>query len=420
MPKPRTLELRFPSLGIVRRHALERSYSAVGYPSPWGVNVRLEDSLTNRLRGGSFTGQTASTVTAARQVYLVTEDGDNIVTEVNGGTADKITLGPQYDVAAGDGRVWVPDGDDAPASGTADCLYRDRLLRVSSNAIFVSRQGDTTDWNYGKDLQDVGRATIFQLSEAGETGDDVVALIPHKDSFLLGFTAAETWVLAGDPVTGTLRNVSREVGIIAARAFCKRDNTVYFLSARGLYSVGADGSGLKALSEDVIPAELIDVDDDDCVLDYRHADRSVSIHLTASPSWLFDTEREGFWAFDTSASESHLLIGPLRLGGPNQYGLIQTMTGIMAVGSGTVTWRIVSGSSAEQACDNAKAGITAALAGNAFDEYVDASGAWDAGRSNTEWPRLRAPWVVLWLSATADWAFESVNLEVVSQFGRIR
>lgn len=415
MPKPKTLELRFPSLGIVRRHVHERAYSAVGYPSPWSVNVRLEDSLTNRLRGGSFTGQSASTVNDARYVYLVTENEDNIVTE-NG---DNITLGPQYDVAAGDGRAWVPDGDDAPSSGTADCLYRNRLLRVSGNAIFVSRQGDTTDWDYGKDLGDVGRPTIFQLSEAGEVGDDVVALVPHKDSSLLCFTATETWVLTGDPVTGTLRNVSREVGIIAARAFCKRDNTVYFLSARGLYSVGADGSGLKPVSEDKVPEDLTGVEDADCVLDYRHADRSVSIHLTESPSWLYDTERQGFWPFDTSTSDSHLLIGPLRLGGPNQFGLLQTVHSVIAAGSGTVVCRVIGGDTAEEVCDNGKAAIVAALAGNSFDQYVAVSFSLDAGRSKTNWPRVRAGWIVLWLSASSDWAYESVLLEAVP-WGRLR
>ena len=415
MPKPRTLEIRFPSLGIVRRHMHERTYSAPGYPSPYAVNCRLEDSLTNRLRGGSFTGQTASTVTAARYVYLVTESEDNIVTE----SGDKITLGPQYDVAAGDGRAWVPDGDDAPASGTADCLYRDRLFRVSGNAILVSRQGDTTDWNYGGDLEDVGRPTILQLSEAGEVGEDVVALAPHKDSSLLCFTAAETWVLTGDPATGTLRNVSREVGVIAARAWCKNHDTVYFLSSRGLYSVGADGSGLKALSEDKVPDELIDVSDADCVLDYYHADRGVYVHLTSGPSWFYDTERDQFWAFDTDSTDSHLLIGPLRLGGLDSYGIVQQIHGIIAASSAAVVWRIVPGDTAEEACDNGKAAITAALAGSAFDEYVSSSGAWDAGRSPVGWPRATSMWCCLWLSSASDWAYESVHL-TVAPFGRWR
>jgi hypothetical protein len=194
---------------------------------------------------------------------------------------------------------------------------------------------------------------------------------------------------------------------------------VYFLSSSGLYSVGADGSGLKALSENKLPEDLTSVSDSACTLTYNHADRGVYIHKTTGMDWFYDTERDGFWGFDTSTTDSHVLIGPLRIGGPNQFGLVQTLHGVMAASSNTVTWRIVPGDTAEEACDNGKSAITADLAGSAFDEYVDAEGAWDAGRSNTAWPRVRAAWIVLWLSAASSWAYESMLLEAVP-FGRHR
>ncbi|MBU2249800.1 MAG: hypothetical protein KKD77_23840, partial [Gammaproteobacteria bacterium] len=61
MAQPKTIEIKFPSMGVVRLHSNERSYSAGGYPSPWAINCRLEDSITSRLRGGSFTGIAAGT-----------------------------------------------------------------------------------------------------------------------------------------------------------------------------------------------------------------------------------------------------------------------------------------------------------------------------------------------------------------------
>ena len=56
LAKPDTIEIRFPSLGVRRNEVQERAVSAVSYPAVWGCNVRLEDGLDRRLRGGSRTG----------------------------------------------------------------------------------------------------------------------------------------------------------------------------------------------------------------------------------------------------------------------------------------------------------------------------------------------------------------------------
>ena len=276
MAKSKTMRMQWPAAGVVRRNGLFNVAQQDGpYPAVWAANVRLQDTLTERLRGGSFTGRSYSSPYTYRYVNLVTENDDEITTE-NG---DSIVLGPQYEVPSGDGTMWVTPGSDAPTAGTADCSYRARMLRVDGHIIMCSRVGDPTDWDYGADVEDVGRAVPFQLSEADEVGDDVIALVPHRDAFLLGFTASETWVLKGDPTTGTLQNVSREVGIVTARAWCKNHDTVYFLSSRGLYSVQADGSGLQALSEEVLPVELSVITNTYCMLEYSHEDRGVYIIL---------------------------------------------------------------------------------------------------------------------------------------------
>lgn len=357
MPRNPPMNLVFPAAGVVRRLGLRDSTGGRGpFPSPWCYNVRLEDNLTNRLRGGRFTGPAAS--------------------------ADPGAIN-----------------------------YRGRLLTMSDNAILASRQGDTTDFNYGDEAEDTGRATIFQLSDSSDlVGSTVVALVPHKDSFLLCFTATETWVLSGDPVTGQLRKVSSEVGIISARAWAKREDAVYFLSARGLYMVGADGSGLKPLSEDVIPEHLIGLSDTSCVLDYDHATRGLSIHLTTAPSWFFDTERGGFWPFSTATTQSHVLLGPFHLGNENSYGRILNLQGNMAAGSADVTWRIVTGDTAEAAAANGKSAIEAAVAGTSYASYVSTSGTFSAGRSHMAYPRTRAIWCCIWLSASSDWAYETLAM----------
>jgi hypothetical protein len=256
------------------------------------------------------------------------------------------------------------------------------------------------------------RPALFQFSEAGEQGPTVVALVPHKDQYLLGFSATETWVQQGDPLTGPRRRISDQVGIIGADAWCVAHDTVYFMSSRGLYSVGADGSGLKALSEDVLPVELSGLTDTACKLTYQHSDRGVYIDLTANPSYFYDIAREGFWPFDTTTTDSHVLLGPFNVGQPNFYGRITSLHGSVAQSSADVTWRIVTGESAEEAADNGKAAIEAAVAGTDYEQYVHSSGTWSAGRAHMAYPRTRAIFAVLWLSSTGSWAWEAAALEV--------
>lgn len=355
MPR-KTLEIQFPAAGVIRRWGLRAAAAGRGpFPSPWATNVRLEDSLTERLRGGSFTG---------------------------------VSAGPAEDI-----------------------VYRNRLITFEDNAIIASRIGDHTDTSLSTDVSDLKRPMVFQLSEAGEVGGNVIALIPHKDQFLLGFTADQTWVLAGDPTAGRLRNVSQEVGIIAARAWARNHDIIYFLSSRGIYSVAADGSGFQEVSDEKIPQELEDVVDANCVLNYNHADRGLYIHLpSADVSWMYDTGRDGFWPFDLDTTDSHVLIGPFRLGSENHFGRVLNLHGIIASGSADVTWRLVIGDTAEAAAANGKAAIEAALAGNDFSAYVESEGTWSAGRAHMAYPRSRAIWCCLWLASEGTWAYEGVAM----------
>ena len=361
MPR-KTLDILFPSAGVARRLGLYMT-GASGrgpFPTPWAMNVRLEDALTSRLRGGSFTGRAAV--------------------------------------------------------AKSDPVYRDRAMTFSGRVITAARQGDSTDTTMSADVSDTMRPIVFQMALADEQGPTVVALVPHKDAYLLCFSASTVWVLAGDPATGQLRRISDQVGIIGASAWCVAHDTVYFMSSRGLYSVGADGSGLKAVSEDRLPEDLIGVSDTSCVLDYYHADRGVYI-TTTGQDWFYDTERDGFWPYTVDSTDSHVLLGPFRLGQANAYGRIENLHGTMAAGSADVTWRIVPGDTAESAAANGKAAITADLAGTSYSEYIHAVGTFVAGRSHMAYPRTRAVWCCLWLRSEGTWAYEAVAMTAMLSGG---
>jgi len=525
--RKKTRELRWPALGVVRRTSVEsRPEFREPFPSPWASNCRLEDQLSNRLRGGSRPGLTlwnddldGSTIDGMLSVSassdsgvarllaliadnalgviedgvystpvgnLATEGGDTIITE--GGDEIVVSTGdvPSTCFLTARGRkVYAIASEEIvsldPATGAVDtleafvgtvpsdcthgCFYRDRLvLGGGDNAVYMSRQGDPTDWDYGVDAGDSGRALIFQLGEASEHGEAATALLPFQDSSLLAATQYSLWLVQGDPgATGTLRNLSRGVGIIGPRAWCAiQDARVgdapvrhafVFLSTLGLFMISPSGDGLQSLSEDRLPQELQDIAETTTVtLAYSPGERGVYIFLTPSEGdethFFFDLVHQGFWPMalqtthqplsacwhegemllasqdgklrsvggdddDGEDIDSYVLIGPLRVSGPDTMGLLTRIHGMIGAGSGTVSWRIIPGDTAEEACSNGEAAITAYQAGDtaAAEAYAKASGTWGEGRSQTRYPRVRAMWMCVLLMASEPWAYESMTVE---------
>jgi len=345
------------------------------YACPWSINCRTQD-FTGRLRGGSWTPAAAAS------------------------TAGVVHSG---------GYVVASPGSSAPGSSSnADCIYRDRFIRPVSQAIWASRMGSYTDWSMASDVSDVGRPFVMQLSEAGELGGNVTALIPHKDAYLLAATSNSLWSVRGDPVAdGGLHNVSRDVGMVGPRAWCRDHlDRYYFLSSHGLYTVSASGDGLQGLSEDVIPEQLTGVSDADTVLEYDHSKRGVHIHIpSADVSWLFETDRKAFWPFKVGYDSSHIAIGPIRMNDGSSFGRLIRMHGITASSSADVTWRILVADTAEQVAANAKAAIEALVASSS-PSNVHSSGTWTEGINHRSYPRARGQFMILLLSSAGQWGWE--------------
>ena len=345
------------------------------YACPWSINCRTQD-FTGRLRGGSWTP-----VAAASTVGVVHSGG--------------------YVVAS--------PGETAPGSSSnADCIYRDRFIRPANQAIWASRMGSYTDWSMASDVSDVGRPFVMQLSEAGELGGNVIALVPHKDAYLLAATSNSLWSVRGDPVAdGGLQNVSRDVGMVGPRAWCRDHlDRYYFLSSHGLYTVSASGDGLQGLSEDVIPEQLTGVSDADTVLEYDHSKRGVHIHIpSAEVSWLFETDRKAFWPFKVGYNSSHIAIGPIRMNDGSSFGRLIRMHGITASSSADVTWRILVADTAEQVAANAKAAIES-LVTSSSPSNVHSSGTWTEGINHRSYPRARGVFMILLLSSSGEWGWE--------------
>ena len=128
--------------------------------------------------------------------------------------------------------------------------------------------------------------------------------------------------------------------------------------------------------------------------------------------WFYDTAREQFWPYTKNSTDSHVLLGPFRIGEKTTYGRVVKIHGMIAQGSADVTWHIVPGDSSEEAAANGKLAIEAALAGNDYSSYVIAQGVWTAGHNHLRYPRTRAMAVVVWLSSEGEWAYENIAMEL--------
>jgi hypothetical protein len=334
--------------------------------------------------------------------------------QITDASLNPITVGSEVSVTHSADTEYVDPGPDAPPTGAAQCIYRGRLLRPNGKVLAASRLGNYQDWDFSVDVSDPGRPFMMKLAEAGETGENITALIPHKDAYLLCATANTLWVLRGDPTAdGSLQNLSRDVGIVGAKAWCRDHlDRYYLLSSHGMYTIGASGDGLQALSEDVVPEQLTGVTDASTELQYDHETRGVYIYIqkAGDVSWMFDTERQGFWPFQVGYAGSHVAIGPVMLGNGNTFGRLIQLHGILAQGSVDVVWRVLVADTAEQVSDNAKLAIETLVAGNA-PTGIQSSGVWrGTGANHRAYPRARGKYMILLLSATTgDWAWEGAT-----------
>ena len=520
----KSMEVSFPRMGIARNLSLRSMPGNRGsYPSVWAVNVRLDENLDRRQRGGSRPGLTKysasdfgttiadmisvntsstggteeillvlvdSTVKtgtggtlATLMGYLTADDGTTIITADDGETpitVSSATAPAAGFLVAGQQNVYavittaivkinpktgatnnlLASGGSIPTGCTFGAIYRDRMIiSGGDNTVYASRQGDYKDWALNKDVGDGGRAVAFQLSISSDVGEKPTALMASRDSHLLISSLRSLWILRGDPVAnGQLSRISENVGVVSSRAWCEVDGMIFFLSETGLHRVSSDGSSLTPMSELKIPEELRNVDTSTTtvLMGYEKDRESIHVYLKTSVGsdnhWVYEIRSEAWWSVrlqddhspvavcqhegklllagndgyvrliggnddDSVDIESHVAIGPLRLGNTNEFGRMVNLHASMAAGGGTVTWRVVTGDTAEAAADNAKAAIETFQSGGDYSSYVKYTGTWTSGRAIMSYPRVRAAWIVLWLQSTDIWAYEGIMLSTM-QSGR--
>jgi hypothetical protein len=380
----------------------------------------------------------------------------------------------EYDPLTGVAVTVIASEGVIPSGQPLICRYRDRIILAGLNHVwYASRQGDPTDWDFAADMNDAGRAVAGELERAGGIGEKATALIAFGDSALLFASQNAMWLLRGDPTTGTVVRISDQIGVLAPTAWARSpEGVVTFLSNDGLYlTTEGTADHPKRFGEDRVPDELLDLSATDNVICMAYDARGRGYHLFVTPKtpaenlghhWWIDADNKAMWPVylqaghqptavsriqgasgglrdvilgcadgylrtfsdvattdDGTAIESHILLGPIRLTSDDMTdAILAELHGIMADNAGAVTWRIVSANSAEVAADLAVAGVEADLAGTTITGVL-ASGTWAENRNKVDRPRVRGPWLVVWLSASTPWAYEAVALKI-NQLGRLR
>ena len=140
----------------------------------------------------------------------------------------------------------VATGATAPAGATpTNCFlcanWRGRFVLAGDannpQNFYMSRVGVPTDWNYA--ATDPAAAVAGNLSESGQIGEPIVALIPYTDDYMLIGCTNSLWMLQGDPANGgSIVRVSDQMGLVSPNSWCiDPAGTLYFIARGGLYSV---------------------------------------------------------------------------------------------------------------------------------------------------------------------------------------
>lgn len=357
---------------------------------------------------------------------------------------------------------------NAPASQPLVGTYQGRLVLFGEDhIIYMSKMGDFNNWNFGDDYRFVNRATALFAGKNVIGGTVNCGLNWNDKAFIVG-TDDDLWGIYGNPrdeSNGKVENISHHVGILSAdSAVITPNGVMVFLAREGIYmwQIGSNKEP-EPLSDMVVPEKLKNVDTatNDIMMEYDQKNKGIYLFITpnsgAGEHWWIDMRNKTLWpitlannshqplaitslptgdytdvifgckdgylrTFDNTVNdddsediESDVFFGPFHMGKEYGYtGILKELEANFASNSAGVTWKVYTGETPEEVCDNAEADLDAGATTNLY-----ASGSWTANRNTITYPRARGAWMILWLSATSKWSYENIKT-VTDKLGRIR
>jgi hypothetical protein len=320
---------------------------------------------------------------------------------------------------------------------------------------FMSASGDPHDWDYGPQDISPTQAVAGVNSPLGVVGDIVTALIPYNDDVLIFGGDHTIYVMNGDPMAGgQLDLVSDAIGIAWGEAWCKDPyGTVYFVSNKtGIYTLVPGQSPVRISQQ--IEQYLQEIDTGTSGIRLVWDDRYQGLHVfvgsllkAQAETHFFYEQRTGAWWTQTFANKRHnplaccvfdgnlpddrvaligswdgyvrffdanatkddgylisssVLIGPLVTKDLDEL-LLKDLQAILGETSGTVTYEVFTGTTAEIATSRPAV----------------ASGTWGPGRNLLSFTRASGHAIYVRVSSTNRWSIETIRARLSGQ-GKVR
>lgn len=369
-----------------------------------------------------------------------------------------------YDPATNAVSAWTATAGTFPVDSAGNkprhiCTWRGRtvlsgLLKDPANW-FLSRVGDPRDFDYSPVSPSADQAVAGNNSTLGLVGDVITGLIPFNDDILIFGGDHSLWALRGDPMHGgQLDLISDAIGMAWGEAWCRDPHgTLYFISNRlGIYAM-EPGSAPVRISQ-AIESLLADVNTGTNTVRCLYDDRAQGFHVfitrtasAAATTHYYYERRSGSWWQDSFGNNNHnplccttfdgntatdrvglvgswdgyvryfktdatnddgttisssVVIGPLVSKDMDEL-LCKDVQAVLATGSGSVTYAIHVGATAEEALSS-----TAVV-----------TGTWAAGRNVTTFVRRSGHAIYVKLSATSPWAMEQIRARLAAR-GKVR
>lgn len=334
------------------------------------------------------------------------------------------------------------------------CMMLSGLVKDPQNW-FKSKTNDPTNWDYGDPAVPPGMAAAGNNSPLGLVGDVITTMIPYNDDVLIFGGDHTIWVMNGDPMSGgQIDRVSDAIGMAWGRPWCKDPyGTVYFVSnLMGIYAM-RPGQQPQRISQ-AIEQLLVDADTGNYLFRLAWDDRFQGLHVfitylpsAAAATHLFYELRTGAWwkdvfadnnmnplaccvfdgnnpgdrtvllgswdgyvrAFSPTATtddgsniSSSVVIGPLNTKDLDDL-LLKDLQPVLGTSSGSVTFSVYSGRTAEEALSNTPT----------------PTGTWSAGRGKNLLVHRSGHAHYVKLTATGAWSLENIRCRVAAQ-GKIR
>lgn len=216
------------------------------------VSNTPQDLINTTLRVTWTTSSPASAV-AGYGIYGVDQGDERFITSV-----DSSTLRFDYAGVPDPSMLVFPSAADTTSGPVAKYLisHKDKLVmgNIQGYPSRITWSGggvnvDRFNWRYGGGYIDIDK----------DAGDEVKGLIEFQDAIIV-FKERSIWkvtlAVSGDLVVPTVSMIMRGVGAVSHRTIKHVENDVFFLSRRGVYTLGNEPNFLNVLRTNEVSARI--------------------------------------------------------------------------------------------------------------------------------------------------------------------